>query len=60
MDGPEGMRPGTVLIRQQQIPFGDDNRKTNAIQSNALAEAEDWVGDVGFFEGGDLFGGEFD
>jgi hypothetical protein len=29
-------------------------------QSKPLAEAEDRVGDVGFFEGGDLFSCEFD
>jgi hypothetical protein len=61
------------MATKQQIPFGDDNQKNNDnCKDNGncndhndnpvrpLAEAEDRVGDVGFFEGGDLFGGEFD
>jgi hypothetical protein len=62
VDGPEGMRPGTVLTRQQQIPHSAPLRAGSSgmttekqMQSTALAEAEDWVRDVGLFERGDLF-----
>ena len=46
----------TSKIQGSFTPF----RMTNLRGNQLLAEAQNWVRDVGLFEGGDLFGCEFD
>jgi hypothetical protein len=51
---------------QTQVLFEEDNQKSKGVEQPqrwmqmSVAVAEDAVGDVGFFQAGDLLGGEFE